>query len=201
MGWLGAVVLFVAWTSEKYLQAGRQSELAYLNQAQLLISVEEGHLEEWLSLLLVEQAKASPNGEVLRVAALKAAQHHLNILTWAIARVTDPREHETLLQDKARVQEKLTFAYERGDTQGLLVLLNGLNQTADSRGPALIAAFTKRYDEARKAEDLWRRLFLGAYVLGSLIVALGVVRTSWIADGGNTASANRPIQRPAKGRR
>jgi hypothetical protein len=183
-------MLFSSWLSQNYFEAERQDELAYLSQAQLLISIEEGHLTQWFALLLVEQAKDSPNQEVLRVASLKAAQHQLNILTWATARVTDPNTHAKLLQDKSELEEKLSAAHDTGDTARLSSLLNAMTLTAEKEGPSLITASNNRYNKARQAESFWRLVFLGAYVAGSLLVGIGVLGAWKRGVAGNEPSAS-----------
>jgi len=156
--WLGAGVLFLSWLFQNYFETNRRDELDYLNQAQLLISVEEGHLSQWSAVLLVEQAKDTPNENIVRSAALKAAQHQLNMLTWAEARVTDPEVHETILNNKALIQKAIIMAYEQPNTAGLVGILNALGQKAERQGTFMIAAFSARYDEARRSAAKWRRL-------------------------------------------
>ena len=200
--WLGAVVLFTSWLSQNYFEAERQGELTYLNQAQLLISIEEGHFSRWFGLLLVEQAKSPPNQEVLRDASLKAAQHQLNILTWATARVTDPATHARLLEDKNKLQEKLRAAHEKADTKALSALLNTMTAAADKHGPVLIEAFTKRYNEARNAQSFWRKVFLVSYVGGLLLTGFGAflawqrgLKASELAPSPNMRSSGRAKKR------
>jgi hypothetical protein len=146
----------------------------------MLISVEEGHLSQWFAVLVIEQNKDSPKDAILLDASLKAAQHQLNILTWATARVNDPATHPELMREKHNVEEALSIVYGKHDTKQLIPLLNSMTQTANTKGEELIATFNHRYDKARRGAAFWRLVFLAAYVIGSLLIGVGVI-VAWRA--------------------
>lgn len=193
---LGAVLLFGSWIAQNYYGAAKGDELAYLNQAQLLISVEEGHFSVWLSTLLIEQQKDKPSSKILKDAALKAAQHQLNILTWATARVTDPGTHQDLLTEKRQLQERIAQAYKQEQPGEIIAWLNALVTTAESRGPALVEAFAARYARSRDEKESWNTRFLILYILGTLLVAIGA-GIGWLrhADDSGGRMPNHALQR------
>lgn len=176
---VGGAILFVSWISQNYFIAERKDELAYLNLAQTLISIEEGHFIEWLAVYLVEQRKESPNPQILKDAALKAAQHQLNIITWATARVTDPGTHNQLLKEKKELQVKLIKSHEQNDQSEIISWLSGTIDAANKEGPILKEAADVRYSVARTQNEIWNKRFLAFYIIGSVLLGIGVVR-KWL---------------------
>ena len=136
---VGGVILFGSWIFQNYFEAKWQDELAYLNAAQTQISVEEGHFTTWFVALYKEQRLSPPNDDVIHASALKAAQHQLNILTWATARVTDPSTHSQLLADKVALSSRLEEAHRSGDTAQLVSYLGRKGTGHLSRRKRLIS--------------------------------------------------------------
>lgn len=178
LSWIGATILFFSWVSENYFAAERQGELSYLSQAQLHISIEEGHLSTWSAAAYAEATKEKPNYELLRIASFKAAQHQLNILTWATARVSDTKDHPEILKDKLVIAKQLTEAIESKDTDKIMGILSALTHIGNSRGQELIDVFQNRFASARESTEFWRKVFLFAYVIGSVFVVTGALK-SW----------------------
>ena len=176
---LGGAILFVSWITQNYFIAERKDELAYLNLSQTLISIEEGHFSEWLAVYLVEMRKESPNPQILKDSALKAAQHQLNIIAWATARVTDPTTHNQLLKEKEELQKKLIMAHEQDDLSEIKKWLSGTINAANKEGPKLKEAADKRYSVARTQNEIWNKIFLAFYIIGSFLLGIGVIRT-WL---------------------
>ena len=176
---IGALILFASWVSQNYFSASRVDELAYLDRAQILISIEEGHFSQWLGIFLVEESKNSPSDEVLRHSAFKAAQHQLNIISWATARVTDPATHDNLLIEKRELAKKLVSAYSSGNSVEVIKWLSTLTSAANSEGPKLMAAFEDRYNGIRRESEQWNKRFLILYLVGSAFVSIGLIK-EWV---------------------
>jgi len=54
---LGSVLLFTSWILQNYLQSSWAGEKEYLDKTQILVSSEEGQMNEWLTFLLQERGK------------------------------------------------------------------------------------------------------------------------------------------------
>ena len=164
---------------KNYFIAERKNELDYLNLAQTLISIEEGHLSEWTAIYMVEAEKEKPNPQLLKNSALKAAQHQLNIIAWATARVTDPATHDQLLKEKKELQEKLIIAYKQKNQSEIINWFSGIVKAANEEGPFLKQASETRYAVAINQNEAWNKRFLILYILGSGLLGIGVVR-NWL---------------------
>lgn len=172
---LGAILLIGSWIAQNYLMAERYDEMAYLERAQILISIEEGHFSEWLSVLLLEQKKEDPNSQILKDSALKAAQHQLNIITWAIARVTNPNTHSKLLEDKDQLLKELEEEYEKNDPIYVIEKLSAITKFSNEKGIPLIKAANEMYADASSQGRKWNNLFLLLYLVGSILVGISVL--------------------------
>lgn len=165
-----------SWITQNFLENRWQAETEYLYRTQLLISIEEGHLNEWMITLVEEQAAEQPKEQIIRDAAMKASLHNSNILTWARARVLPTETHSQLLEDKREFQDIVTRLHTEGNTEELMRLTAGLNLLAASENPSLIALYGERYDDFRRKEQFANNVFLSLYIAGTMLVGVDFVR-------------------------
>lgn len=139
-----------------------------------MIMTEEIKYYQWAIVAIEEHSKPPPPSQLLKDALFKSIQHNANIFTWADARLLpNARDQIAAISSKNDLVEKAHKAYVSNDLPGLEKIANNLTARIDENGPAMIDAWSKKYEEVRENEDQNRKYYLAAYLIGSLLFGIG----------------------------
>lgn len=186
----GSVLLFAAFVAQNYYKAVWSEEKARLARSQLAIDVAEVRMEHWLAILLAEQRKPSPDPEILKAVTFKFIVAFSNLEAWAAVRtMEDAMASEMVLSSKNKYHEQARNLWKASDLDGLTRLANKLIAVARNveQSVDLNARFLKLYDQVRRDEAFWDKVYLLAYVIGSLLLGVAYLLHRTRAGGGAEA--------------
>jgi hypothetical protein len=180
---LGSILIFASWLLQNHLQSTWLSEKNYLDTTQLLISIEEGHMTEWLIYRLQEQSKPNPDSAILGTCSLKYIQHSANILTWAATRITDQANNRLSLPfEKQQLFDKAVNWYRHGDFAHLIALADSMTKHQNKFGPDLIQKHNEKYVNVVQAEERSNFWFFWAYFIGTFLVGFDFIKSKLLPN-------------------
>jgi len=131
-----------------------------------------------------EKSKKDPDQKVILAAAFKQLQCLLNLTAWSSARVDDPAQAARDISEKNQVEARLMDLYKTGNLQALesdlqksVTVDNELNLVEKFND-----AFNRKYDQLVADERIKTRIFLAAFVLGSVMIGMDFMRERLYSD-------------------
>lgn len=174
---VGSILFFLSWGSQNYFQQESSSEIDYLKSTQMIISIEEGRMTQWLIKLNDERSKDNPNKDILLGVSLKYIESTINLLAWGETRIADNDDAQALpIVARDILLSGANMAHNSRDLPKLIALTQEVTEIANKHVGSLTQSFKQRLWKAREQETLWNRIFLITYIFASLLAGLGFLK-------------------------
>ena len=170
---VGSTLLLGSFISQNYYKSRWSDERARLARSQLVVDVAEVRMEHWQTLLRSEQSRPAPDQELLKLAALKYIESLGNLEAWAAVKtMQDVRAANLMLGVKNAITKRAQDVYRRGDLRELIRLANQLGASVKDLDEKfdLNERFKTLVDAVNAEEAWWDRMYMSAYIVGSIIV-------------------------------
>lgn len=162
--------------SQNYLEAEWHDERVYQERVQLNRLLEEVQINIWTTILVTEQERDTPNANIISNAALKAILHTANLMTWqTVPFLSNPDATGSFIGKKEHLEAQARELYSKGNSEGLLKLLNELNAAMNMKALEKRHEITKQYYSLLAKERKANGVFLILYISGSALIGIGYV--------------------------
>jgi hypothetical protein len=175
---VAVILLFLSWISQNYIYADLSAQKSKFQYDMAFISNEMCVITPWLILFNLERKKTTPDPEVIWNASqnfvrsvgsvLEVAEQYYR-LDIVHSSITSEKIKSIIVDlDKAQRQNKIE------DIVALTMLVGVSFPQVDARTRQ---AMQRHYQELSEKEDFWKKTFIVLYVVGSLLLAVGYLKS------------------------
>ena len=176
---IGAVILFGSWISQNYMQAKFDEEYAYLILADRKIQEAKINYDIWYIHLIGELHSEKPNERLLLELEYRTAYQLSNFIQPSVARISKKEDNDYAISVIGKVRALLEEGKTNKDKEKIQRALILLTKTYNKMHDELINNADLRTQKVTDKRRFWNNSFVVLYLLGSLFIAFGAVR-SWI---------------------
>ena len=169
---IGVIVIFTSWISQNYFKSRWFNDKLYLEKTQQLIELETLNAQHWEFIFNIEAKETNPNKVRHILSAYNYVKSVTKILAWEEARVSEDGSKEAPIFVKNMIHAKAKEALLKNDIKGLTKLVIIARETQNKFIKDLDNRFFTKLYEANSKSSLWDKIFLMAYVVGSLLIAV-----------------------------
>lgn len=168
----GAIVLFLSWLSQNYVQRSWQDQREELDRLRLKIVTNEILSNVWYSSFVDQEAR--PEIDLIPAATIGLQYINFSHQVRAAA-ATWHQGAEAMVAESRRLLDDAKAAQEKGDLSKILDLADKARSLDERASAALVPDNENRYRKIRAEEDRWGRAFTGLYILGAGLLGLATL--------------------------